>query len=605
MSSLLRPLALESCQNGLRERRRSSIHPLNDVPRLFLNGPSPQEDVAVFDDAEQPECVSANKTDSRPHFIAPTLSTLSHAHMSDYASKVTIPRHQNALPPIDVYDIPTPGSSSPPITLDSRKPSFMTLYEECDSDHPDNHRIERLRWRLASGYFAYFMCGWGDGVTGTVLPYFAAEFNISSMMTSLLYAGSTIGFIFGTLIVESIINQLGRFVLTRTQWTWLPQFSCLSWFQSKGSAPKQVGFSKSQSRLLAILISSILHGLFFVLMGSKGGFWVLFSAYALAAFARSILTASLNEYFAESYEGSLGYSFGIWSIGGMASPLVCQALMASGVPWFQFYFGSLVLSAANTAFLVMTFKPTIKEFHRDREYALQIEANTPSGANTPTKELPAEVFSPMNDLERKQETDTTLPGTQHALRLALSLRYQWAVCIFGSLYCGSETATQAFMVTYLLGTRNAPRNTVGYVTSGFWGGISIGRFLWGYYSPRLNYVQRRYITLGCLRKNFRLISCSVNSNIQNAFSTSIIGLAYGPLFPAILAMANDLLPAEVRMISMGLISAAASVGAALFPFAIGTLSSSMGIKTMPYITVPLAGVITVLWVLFPSKAPSR
>jgi hypothetical protein len=32
--------------------------------------------------------------------------------------------------------------------------------------------------------------------------------------------------------------------------------------------------------------------------------------------------------------------------------------------------------------------------------------------------------------------------------------------------------------------QNANPNTVGYVTSGFWAGQAISRFIWGYYTPR-------------------------------------------------------------------------------------------------------------------------
>lgn len=44
----------------------------------------------------------------------------------------------------------------------------------------------------------------------------------------------------------------------------------------------------------------------------------------------------------------------------------------------------------------------------------------------------------------------------------------------------------------------------------------------------------------------------VNSNVENAFSTGMIGLFYGPVFPGCLAQANDILPSEIRMISMAL-----------------------------------------------------
>jgi len=49
---------------------------------------------------------------------------------------------------------------------------------------------------------------------------------------------------------------------------------------------------------------------------------------------------------------------------------VCQAIIAKGVPWFHFYLGSLVLSATNVTFLVLTFKPTASEFLQDLEGAI-------------------------------------------------------------------------------------------------------------------------------------------------------------------------------------------------------------------------------------------
>lgn len=46
--------------------------------------------------------------------------------------------------------------------------------------------------------------------------------------------------------------------------------------------------------------------------------------------------------------------------------------MAAGVPWPHFYFGSLVLSALNTSFLVIAFRPTKNEFKRERHAALEV-----------------------------------------------------------------------------------------------------------------------------------------------------------------------------------------------------------------------------------------
>ena len=51
----------------------------------------------------------------------------------------------------------------------------------------------------------------------------------------------------------------------------------------------------------------------------------------------------------------------------------------------------------------------------------------------------------------------------------------------------------------------------------------------------------------------QLLIWFVNSNIENAFSTAIIGTVYGPMFPACLTMANELLPPNVHMVSMTLV----------------------------------------------------
>jgi len=160
MSSLLRPIVLESCQTGFRGRRRSTINPLTIVPQYLADSPSAaSEDSAVFDEADQHE-IMTTKVESLTEFVVPILSPLSHAHMSDYLSEVAIPRHQNALHMIATCGASSSASTSPHTTLASRKPSFKTIVGK---SKPEQVKSERLHWRLASGYFAYFVCGWGDG----------------------------------------------------------------------------------------------------------------------------------------------------------------------------------------------------------------------------------------------------------------------------------------------------------------------------------------------------------------------------------------------------------------------------------------------------------
>lgn len=79
--------------------------------------------------------------------------------------------------------------------------------------------------------------------------------------------------------------------------------------------------------------------------------------------------------------------------GSVSSPFVCQSIIATGVPWFHFYYGSLVLSALNIMLLAVTFKPTFAEFTKDHQGALN-EARMRLGAGGATNDgLKSEKFS--------------------------------------------------------------------------------------------------------------------------------------------------------------------------------------------------------------------
>lgn len=86
-------------------------------------------------------------------------------------------------------------------------------------------------------------------------------------------------------------------------------------------------------------------------------------------------------------------------LGGVASPIICQLLISSGVSWGYFYYGSLVLSVLNTCLAFHAFRPTRQEleFEQREINALEHSGNitpvddsskeevaTPTRSNTPT-----------------------------------------------------------------------------------------------------------------------------------------------------------------------------------------------------------------------------
>ncbi|KAF5356364.1 hypothetical protein D9756_004239 [Leucocoprinus leucothites] len=640
MTTLLTTAVDESCQvNGtLRGRRRSSVHPLSAVPRLFFTPQPPSEsssgyfdESAVADDPEVTSWTSDTSPGGGTTLLASARSTvahispLSHAHFSDYASKMVVPRHQNSsgVAEFEMTSLPsTPGASSSVTTavnttVNSRKASFENdrtippQPERVPNFGEVKETLERMKWRLTAGYFAFFMCGWGDGITGTVLPFFMADFHVSFTMSSLLFTGTTVGFLSGTFLVEVIMKTLARTPVERERSAWIPHLAPARTRRSRGGDVRE---SFLQAQHLSLVLSSLMHATFFVMMGSTRGYITIFSAYVLAAFARAILTATLNLYFKRVMPQSLGYSYGLWSFGGVISPLICQTLVAAGVPWKHFYYGSLVLSAFNTGLLSLTFRPTTTEWIREcnrakRRNTVLTRRNTETTISSSDGKLDIGPSTSRASQEVHEPSATLAPqatkAPQSALRLTLSMPMTWAFSIFVLMYYGCETSTQGFIVSYLLDTRHADPKTVGYVASGFWAGISIGRFGWGYFMPRMSFTQNKWLvqtSLGiCLV--MQLLIWFVNSNAANAFFTSVIGLVCGPVYPSSLSLATMILPEETHMVSMALIGAAGSLGSAIFPFIAGLISTSKGVQTVTYITTGLAGFVFIMWMLFPSRAP--
>lgn len=68
--------------------------------------------------------------------------------------------------------------------------------------------------------------------------------------------------------------------------------------------------------------------------------------------------------------------------GAAVSPLVCQAILAQGVPYYKFYWGTMVGSALNVALLSISFRPTTTEFARERRDAERQHSGTFSPTST-------------------------------------------------------------------------------------------------------------------------------------------------------------------------------------------------------------------------------
>ncbi|KAL0950862.1 hypothetical protein HGRIS_007621 [Hohenbuehelia grisea] len=290
----LQPFTIETCQEyGLRERRRSSLRSLASVPRLFTTADTHlRSDSAVEDEQADPDALAKTCLVEEKAASQTSLSPLPHAHLCTSSTTVHL-RHTSEYLPSLSYT-PDPHSATvteiPSIKRDGSAEPSLHVYLEDDRDF-GSVAHERQTLRLLSGYFMYFLCGWGDGVTGTVIPYFEAEFGLTSLTSSLLFTGSTVGFFAGTLLVEHIVKLLSRFEPSRADRSLVPALFATR--PAKIPGTRSTGCSLSQGRYLTLTYFSVLHAMFFVMMGTRGGYAILLLSYAVAAFARAMVTGEV------------------------------------------------------------------------------------------------------------------------------------------------------------------------------------------------------------------------------------------------------------------------------------------------------------------------
>ncbi|KAI0662595.1 MFS general substrate transporter [Cubamyces menziesii] len=541
-----------------------------------------------------------------------------------HSSKTPPSMNSDAWPPAT----PSPGGEDCEAVIEKTK-------DLQNSTTASQRPFQRTKIRLASAFFAYFVVGWGDGVTGTLLPHFKSDLHLSFLLSSLFWVASATGYLLGTIVVEHVTRLLGR---TRLETHRPPSTSPFPAWCSRTSRPESrhdtnektriIGFSRSRSRFYTLLYATSLHAVFFVIMGSKSGYPSMMIAYVISSFARSFITGD-NVYVPSVSKRGLGFFYGSTSAGSFAAPLVCQSIVATGIRWADFYYGSLVLSAINTTLIVYAFRPTQEELQSDAELAWELYKTADSSSDTASSEGADQKTSPTSStvpvlgktsaLGPRSESNGSLEvlgltRSHVAYKAALGQLQTWASALFALLYTGSESVTQGFIAVYLLNVRSANPSTVGYVTSGFWGGMTLSRITWGYCGNIISFRQRKWIVQACITENLitiaavtaftmHLLLLLVPSFVGNAVSTAIIGTVYGPIFPANIASARDLLPAEVHLVSLAIVAACASFGAALFPFIAGLLSTTVGARTFPYITIAQCVAMFCVWFFFPSRIP--
>jgi fucose permease len=225
-------------------------------------------------------------------------------------------------------------------------------------------------------------------------------------------------------------------------------------------------------------------------------------------------------------------------------------------------------------------------------------------------------FFPMTGQKYRESNLGTKAGSDSRLKEALRSRATWVASVFFFLYVGVEVALGGWVVTFMRRERAGGDFASGMVATGFWTGITLGRLVLGFVTPRLGeklavlvscemtttqtklptYSCQLYITFAMV---CQLMFWLVPSFHVSAIFVSLQGFFLGPLFPATIVAVTKVLPPYLYVSAIGFAAAFGGAGGAVLPFAIGSLAQAKGVSVLQPIIMAVLAVLLSLWFFFP------
>lgn len=310
---------------------------------------------------------------------------------------------------------------------------------------------------------------------------------------------------------------------------------------------------------LALGVGSLLLGA--GVISATPPFLAVLAVLVLLGFGVAIIDAGLNAYIAGLPRNTalLNYLHAFYGVGALTGPLVATGVLESGLRWNNVYYVWIGMSFAVLAGVLVIFK----------------------GAEAPTGEGKA-------------------AKGENVLAAALRLRVVWIAALFLLVYVGAEVSLGNWGYSFLTEERGEDTALSGWLVSGYWMGLTVGRIILGRVAER---VGNRRMIQGCLVGTIVgvLLVWLVPGSAPSAIGLWVAGFALGPIFPTTIALMSQLVAARVLPSAIGFMASLGSMGAALFPWVAGNLAERVGLWTiLPYV-IALTTSMLIFWLALQSQ----
>ncbi|KAH8678989.1 major facilitator superfamily domain-containing protein [Tricladium varicosporioides] len=395
------------------------------------------------------------------------------------------------------------------------------------------------RFRMLSVCLLNFGNGLNDSAPGALIPYLERYYNIGYATVSLIFVTNAIGFILAAFFVDALRARVGR------------------------------------AKTLMIAQSLMTCG--YIPIVCTPPFPVVIISFFFLGLGMALNLAMGNVFAANLHNGTkmLGWMHGSYGVGGTIGPLIATAMVATGgYIWSRYYLLTMTVCLFNLLYAGWSF------WHYEAESGQtllnHIELTASRTQNSPKK--PSQLASMLKSFKSR----TVILG---------------ALFIF--CYQGAEVSISGWVISFLITTRNGNPEKVGYVTAGFWAGITLGRFLLSHPAHKIGEKTFVYgVVVGAAI--FELLVWQVPNVIGDAVAVSVVGLLLGPVYPCATVIFSRAIGRKEQVSSLSVISAFGSSGGAVAPFTTGILAQAAGTFVLHPIAIGLFAVMLICWYGLPN-----
>ncbi|MCH0629139.1 MFS transporter [Kocuria palustris] len=266
----------------------------------------------------------------------------------------------------------------------------------------------------------------------------------------------------------------------------------------------------------------------------------------------------------------LGTHHGFYGIGATISPIIATSVLKVGFKWNYFYFILLGMAIFNSVNTYIAFRGC------ETDLALWIEA-------------------------------TRSDESQAVFRDAFKTKTTWLLAFFLFFYKGLEVSMAGWIVTYCINYRHGNPATMGYIASGFWAGLTIGRMLLTRPLHRFVGVHHGVVLVLAIAIVLVLLQWILSNVYAIAVLAAFLGIFIGPNYPLMVTYTsfNGAIPRKIHFVSMTLMTTLGLSGGAFFPFMVGLITQSAGSYVVLPVFIGLYSAMVGIWLTLPNLEKAR